>query len=462
MCVNCHYVYNKYIHKRILVPCGKCHECLQDKADKRAQRIRYNVTGDTFCWFVTLSYDNNHVPFVNMADFIGHDLSNGINLPIYRGINSLTPIDSVYVDGFSPDFDWRKVARLRHHGKAIKQPYVGLCYYKDVQNFLKRLRINLIRNEIFTPISYFACQEYGETTSRPHGHLAIFCKSEFSEEVKRLIIKSWPYGDMHRLRRSIEPARHPSDYLASYVNSDANLSSFFRLHGIKAKHSMSMGFGTHLRSFSLLEILKSAERGLVTFDYRSKGSKGDVVTLPIPEYVINRYFPKFKGYSRVSPDTLANVLQRPALLPTVVNNGDFRKGEIEAIGTRIRNCFLRYQREKYRGTDLVASLDEYIIDYIRVRTALSSTCLKLWYKHQVNDPTIPKLEYYDNINELLAGHVHSDLKENYPKSELLKFCNYNNFMLRKKKNEKKSIKYDHRYKQRKDTNLIYAYYSDDF
>ena len=68
MCEHSKYVHNKYIHKSILVSCGKCSACLQQKANARAQRIRNHNDG-RLCLFLTLTYDNRFVDIFIMDIF---------------------------------------------------------------------------------------------------------------------------------------------------------------------------------------------------------------------------------------------------------------------------------------------------------------------------------------------------------------------------------------------------------
>ena len=68
MCTNCRYIFNRYIRKSILVPCGKCEACQQDKANKRAQRIRNNVQDGMLTLFATFTYANDYLPYILRSD----------------------------------------------------------------------------------------------------------------------------------------------------------------------------------------------------------------------------------------------------------------------------------------------------------------------------------------------------------------------------------------------------------
>ena len=68
MCTRQRYVFNRYVKKHILVNCGKCPACLQERANKRAQRIRNNVSSGTIALFCTFTYSNNYVPYVKRSE----------------------------------------------------------------------------------------------------------------------------------------------------------------------------------------------------------------------------------------------------------------------------------------------------------------------------------------------------------------------------------------------------------
>ena len=100
------YSYKKYM----LVPCGKCVNCKLNYAKMWSIRIMHELKDWQCASFVTLTYDDKHLPKDNSLD------------------------------------------------------------KRDLQLFFKRLRENLKGHKI----KYFACGEYGEQYGRPHYHIIIF------------------------------------------------------------------------------------------------------------------------------------------------------------------------------------------------------------------------------------------------------------------------------------------------
>lgn len=107
-----------------LIRCGKCEGCRVDKSREWANRLllEKEYYPDNQCWFITLTYDEDHVPRSSYGD---------------------------------PET-----------GEA--QPSMTLSK-RDLQLFMKRLRKNHV-----TPLRFFACGEYGPQTMRPHYHLIVF------------------------------------------------------------------------------------------------------------------------------------------------------------------------------------------------------------------------------------------------------------------------------------------------
>ena len=109
------------------LPCGQCVECRLARSREWATRCMLETKDHKNNYFITLTYNND-------------------NLPKGNGIN----IDT---------------------GEIFE---VGTLKPKDLQDFMKRLRITWERKYNITNIRYYACGEYGEQYARPHYHAIIF------------------------------------------------------------------------------------------------------------------------------------------------------------------------------------------------------------------------------------------------------------------------------------------------
>lgn len=165
----------------IKVPCNECDVCKQRKINAFVERCKL----ETQCynskpWFVTLTYDEQHVP----------------------------------LDGVS---------------------------VVDLQKFLKRFRINLVRHGYADKIRYVAVGEYGKRTKRPHYHLIIWNINAYIHnqylDIVSLLDKSWSQGFIQH--RIINPENDKAFYYtAKYLKKDCvppkNCNPFFVLRQIEA------------------------------------------------------------------------------------------------------------------------------------------------------------------------------------------------------------------------------------
>lgn len=412
MCTYSKYIYNRYLNKSILVSCGKCPACLQQKANARAMRIRNHNYNSCLALFLTLTYDNKFVPYVErdvLSKVIVSD--NYYDIPIYRDFSCRWYRDSLHVYnkreivGYLPSNLLHRPAysfpplNKKHHG-------MGVIVWSDVQRFFKKLRQILYRNGLSQKITYYSVGEYGSNKKswRPHFHCIVYFRKGSFETLRPLIAKAWPYGDMLRTDRRISIAVDPSSYVASYVTKSSHLPKILETSAIRQKHSHSLFFGTTAPAFSLTSILEKVKRG--DCSYRREVLKDGVpvlVELPIPEYVINRFFPKFRGYSAFSPSEVLQLLQFPIYL----------WNRLGASSSRLIAEEFQYSSEDYRkfvirlrhAVDYYISIThnsiyDFAIDYLESWRVRSSYVLRHSYD-EVSDFT----NFYENINDVKYGIV---------------------------------------------------------
>lgn len=126
----------------IQVPCGKCVGCRLSYSRQWADRCVLESLYHPFNYFITLTYDDEHVPGTFYGDEFGE------------------AIDAYTLDK------------------------------RDLQLFFKSLRNNFGNNSF----RYFACGEYGEETFRPHYHILLFADFEITDLVSfRFERGNWYY-----------------------------------------------------------------------------------------------------------------------------------------------------------------------------------------------------------------------------------------------------------------------------
>lgn len=386
----------------------------------RANRIRSEVVSDHIFLFVTLTYDRMSCPFVYLDDIYSkNEELNVYRAHSFRYVPQVDPVtgDTVYLcrrkykpvklgTFYCPDYSdlYRgKFSCLKKFGKRV-----GICLYKDFQDFMKRLRQNLIRNYSYDiekfPFKVFNCSEYGPKTQRPHFHCLFKIRPEFEEIFRAVILKSWPLADRKRSDKYIEIARDCASYVASYVNSASYVHPFLSSLA-KCKHSYSKRFGFGDKLYTLAEVLKNVDRGSLSYFVRSTGTESDLSLIPYPKYVLNRYFPLFKGYSRLVSSEVCESVYDPSRLADFNYRGknehglnvllDYTADDLHKIGVRLNHAFEYYHRITGR------SRFQYAQDYVRTWNCYKSTIHRLWR----TDTRVCDLYKFDNIVDLLSGVV---------------------------------------------------------
>lgn len=144
-----------YGHTVVKLPCGKCIGCRLDRSRDWANRCVLELPDHTESWFVTLTYDDDHLPYKTSQNRLTHEVRSSPTL-------------------------------VKEH----------------ITLFLKRLR----KRFSDTTIRFFMCGEYGENNKRPHYHLILF-GAPLSDNLRYLKSKNgnayfssidleelWPYG----------------------------------------------------------------------------------------------------------------------------------------------------------------------------------------------------------------------------------------------------------------------------
>ena len=68
-------VYNKYLGKEIIAPCGKCNTCRNRRSFNWVQRLERESLSWKYCIFLTLTYNEKFVPRLVKVDHpvpVGH------------------------------------------------------------------------------------------------------------------------------------------------------------------------------------------------------------------------------------------------------------------------------------------------------------------------------------------------------------------------------------------------------
>lgn len=285
-CQHRSFITNRYTGARIAVDCGQCDYCIHKKAKKASMRVKTAGSAFKYSYFVTLTYDNEHVPLFNceVLDNVYDDVL-GISGDTHFGYekHSFVPVS---------EYNCADSSQLRHifftqvqgtipYNRASSQyesvkdnwflsmdairsfiaktqtssPYgregslsdkygnnlLPFLNYVDIQNYIKRLRKHLFQTlGSYETLHFYAVGEYGPVHFRPHYHLLLFTNSDQVSQVLRYCHdKSWKFGRSD-FQRSAGGA---GSYVASYVNSLCAAPLLYRsCRAFRPKSRASIGF----------------------------------------------------------------------------------------------------------------------------------------------------------------------------------------------------------------------------
>ena len=427
MCISKKRVYNKWSKTWLWVDCGHCSACQQAKANKRLRRIKNASQFGYVPLFVTLTYANCFIPYIDIVDI----KSNAEYLPIRRD----SDVRRVRVPGMRYGSRYNMAYRFKGTPKVLniidcferkvfvddKQfiprcngdpGKVGVIYYKDIQNFEKRLAINLKRRfGIFKPYKVFKCAEYGagaETHFRPHFHLLIYVPQEDLAAFDCAIREAWPYDFKSANKRKVEIARNASSYVSAYVNRGSDFPEFLENKPFRPKHSFSKGFGLVNPQFTLSSLLESIDRGDLCYigETRRNGFP-EYTTIQYPKYFINRYFFKFKGYSRLNDNQVSDLIRRPLQIYRYGQSLGYVDEDFDKFLSVLRLRYNRFCRDlgyTLPHEDSLMMFADYFVRCFRVQASQA-------YIHMFDEVTSPRsmLECYENLDEVRGKGIKTDL-----------------------------------------------------
>lgn len=284
-CQHRSFITNRYTGHRIAVDCGQCDYCIHKKAKKASMRVKTAGSAFKYSYFVTLTYDNEHIPLMK-CDVLHSEYEDALSISgskvfgyerhSYIPVSEYQPEDSsrlchvffTQVQGTVP-FDreikeyvpvkdnWflsmdairsfiRKSQAVDNSVYPVAEKYgvdnlIPFLNYVDVQNYIKRLRKYLyLTLGSYETLHFYAVGEYGPVHFRPHYHILLFTNSkEVSEVLRQCHDKSWKFG-----RSDFQIARGgASSYVASYVNSLSSAPLLYRsCRAFKPRQRASLGF----------------------------------------------------------------------------------------------------------------------------------------------------------------------------------------------------------------------------
>lgn len=284
-CQHRSFITNRYTGARIAVDCGQCDYCIHKRAQKASMRVKTAGSAFKYSYFVTLTYDNEHIPLFNCKvlhseyeDVVGisgdihfgHEYHKYVPVSEYQcdddsvlrhiffeQVQGTVPFDREIKEYAPVKDNWfLSMAAIRsfiyktqsvdktdypvseQYGRDNLIPFLN---YADVQNYIKRLRKYLYTQlGSYETLHFYAVGEYGPVHFRPHYHILLFTNSEKVSKVLRFCHdKSWKLG-----RSDFQLARGgASSYVSSYVNSLSSAPLLYRsCRAFRPRSRASLGF----------------------------------------------------------------------------------------------------------------------------------------------------------------------------------------------------------------------------
>ena len=239
-CQHRSFITNRYTGQRIAVDCGQCDYCIHKRAQKASMRVKTAGSAFKYSYFVTLTYDNEHIPLLNCEvlhseyedalsisgdKVFGYEYHDYVPVSEYQcddnsrlrhifftQVQGTVPFDREIKEYIPVKDNWflsmdairsfiRKTQAVDNSAYPVAEKYgvdnlIPFLNYVDVQNYIKRLRKYLYQVlGSYETLHFYAVGEYGPVHFRPHYHILLFTNSkEISEVLRQCHDKSWKLG----------------------------------------------------------------------------------------------------------------------------------------------------------------------------------------------------------------------------------------------------------------------------
>lgn len=343
-----------------LVPCGKCYACLNRKRSSLSLKLHLEENSSKYCYFLTLTYDNDHLPLFRLIDSDYDDflipspvsdriVSDGVVSYNFKHSNDLKFVadDCVLIKKcdklYTSIASYNKQIEIyqKTHNRVVGYGFgtFALLYYRDIQKWLKRLRKKIFK-DYGEKIRYYIIGEYGTESLRPHWHCLLFFESDSlaSEledvqsvgttirpcECAKYLLSLWTYGICESKRTD----RNSYSYVSGYVSKPTSFPEVLdALSPQKAYHSV--GLGEVLPQKDVLGYIKDKDFASLRF-HSVRNSDGSLSDYSLWRSYYSKFFPRYSGQSSQDYETSFEVLKSYERLASY-----FRSDSVFSISSKL-------------------------------------------------------------------------------------------------------------------------------
>lgn len=286
-CENPQRVYNKYLGEYIWVPCQHCETCKKKYRNRWIARLENERKSSLFTLFVTLTYDDAHLPRLKRADFY----KDGEMVEAYADLH-----DSFLIPFH--DLVFAEQSDLDYFNDKMSNGGVPFADFSDIQKFCKRF--NKFIHDKYTfkyeNFRYFIVSELGKCTLRPHYHCLFFFREAYqTSSIETDIYSCWRLGNIEC--EAVEA--NAASYVSKYIGKPSFYPSFYGNSKIRPKFvcSKQPPIGSiYQLSSSPSEIF----HGAVTHLFVPSNNSQEISSVPMPSYCKSRLFPKCPRFASIS------------------------------------------------------------------------------------------------------------------------------------------------------------------
>lgn len=345
-----------------LVGCGSCPACQELKRNSLSNRLALEEHRSKYCSFVTLTYDETHLPVVDVSRLFSafdgevvdlqqnYDFNEDFSTPSVVNTEELR--DSVIL--YNKHRAFYKANFSVNRNVTYENNQVAVLVNRHLQLFIKRFR-KYVSKKYNEKIRYYAIGEYGTQSLRPHWHILFFYSSsqlarDF-EDVQQFGTKSRPIQTPVFLRSLWKFGHIDSKqtdgkayfYVSSYVNKPANFPYVLELLAPqRAFHSNYLG-----EISSKEDIKKSFQER----DFKHIGQvnviswSGEQYTYSVRRSLVGRLLPRY-SFSACEDDRV--VFRKLTLFAdNFVKSSYERLGSVLNLATHIFNAWYFNKDNEY-------------------------------------------------------------------------------------------------------------------